>query len=299
MSSDEYASTAQQFPYDNADRSLLMAHIQKHFGIVTGIGQAQLSTGTPVNILALTPPSRKHLGKLFAQEKNIATGDETILLTLGAGAHVMNVPKDSELPPRIEYLMRLPADWNVQSENENDAWPVRLLLNIASLPEEEQGYTSAGQTFSFSGGMPFADDTLLCSAVLIGMNDREGQCRLNDGEAVTFYEVIPLYAEELEFTATHGPVALIDEFIRYAVPRVIMRNRPNVAVLFEHRPSLMDAFRAMDKKSIQKLSEDLDALSLEERVALRELLSENRGVVRHTAMKLRAAAHALFRRTKI
>ena len=275
--------------YDNADRNLLMAHVQKHFGTISGIGQAQLPSGGALDILALTPPSRKHIGRLFSAQTSPSAGEETILLTIGAGARPMSVPKDSELPPRAEYLIRLPADWNVQSGEERDAWPVRLLMNIASLPETTQSYNAWGHTFSFSQGLPFADNTGLCAAMLTGMNDREGQCRLHDGEAVTFYEVIPLYAEELTFVAEQNPVALIDEFIRYNLPRVVTPDRPNVAVMAKRRAELVKNFQSMESGKRHELTRHMNALPLEERIALKESLAADGGLTRQASNLVRQA----------
>lgn len=282
------------FQYANADRSLLMNHVQKHFGTISGIGQTWLAQDRPLEILAVTPPNRKHLSRLFSSADTVCTGEETMLLTFGAGACSMNVPKDSELPPRAEYLIRLPADWNIQSNDERCAWPVRLLMNIASQPEEEQSYNAWGHTFSFTNGTPFAENTKLCAAVLIGMNDREGQCRLTNGESVIFYEVIPLYAEEMAFTTEHGPVALIDEFIRYDIPRVVTPQRPNAAILAMHRHDLLQKMKGMTEKNILMLQQN--APSQEEKMVLEEILRSKKGFGKKTLGFMKNLRTSMFKR---
>ena len=277
--------------YDGTDRALLMAHVRKHFGDLTGIGQANLSTGRSVDILHVTPPSRKTIGKFFASENSPAHGDETLLLTSGAGALPMNVPQDSDLPPRAEYLMRLPVDWNVQSFDETYAWPVHLLLAIASHPEAEHSYNAWGHTFSFAQGRPFAENTLLCAALLTGMNDREGQCRLHNGEQVTFYEVIPLYAEELQFTTEYGAIALIEEFMRYRIPRVVTPQRPNAARLVMYRKKL-----ATEKEKDIRLRLQNAPASIEERLVLKELLRTQTGVGKRTLDRLKTITSSFFTR---
>ena len=282
------------FQYTNADRSLLMNHVQKHFGTISGIGQTLLSQDRPLEILAVTPPNRKHLSRLFSPADAVCSGVETMLLTFGAGAFSMNVPKDSELPPRAEYLIRLPADWNIQTDDERWAWPVRLLMNIASQPETEQSYNAWGHTFSFTNGTPFAANTKLCAAVLIGMNDREGQCRLSNGESVIFYEVIPLYAEELAFSTEHGPVALIDEFMRYNIPRVVTPQRPNAAILAMHRQKLLRTMNDMAEKDILRLRQSTS--SLEETMALEEILGSKQGFGKKTLGLMKNLTASMFRR---
>ena len=48
---------------------------------------------------------------------------------------------------------------------------------------------------------PFADNTKLCTATLIGpqgTEDGSEVCTLPGGEEVNFYQVIPLYEDELD-----------------------------------------------------------------------------------------------------
>ena len=206
----------------------------------------------------------------------------------------MNVPKDSELPPRAEYLIRLPAGWNIQSDDETCTWPTQLLMNISAQPETGQGYNAWGHTFSFANGTPFASDTRLCAAMLTGMNEREGLCRLTSGETVIFYEVIPLYAEELSFTTDNGPVALIDEFIRYSLPRVVTVQRPNAAVLAMHRQSLLKKINDMTEKDIQLLRQNPD--SLEQKMVLEEILRSKKSLGKRTVGMMKELTQSLFKR---
>ena len=263
--------TKPPFQYSNADRSILMNHVQKRFGTISGIGKTQLSKDRTLELLAVTPPSRKHIGRLFSTTAVPVMEGETLIITFGAGAFPMNVPKDSELPPRAEYLIRLPGNWNIQSEEKEYTWPARLLTSIASLPETEQNYNAWGHTFCFSSGTPFADNTKLCAAMLTGMNDHEGQCYLTTGESVIFYEVIPLYDEELAFTAEHGAEALIDEFIHYGIPRVVTLQRPNAGLLVKHRELFLQKLNDMTGKNLHRQIQQ-ENLTPEEQIVLEELL---------------------------
>ena len=58
------------------------------------------------------------------------------LVTMGMGAHDMEVPSQFaayELR-NAELLIYLPADWNIESNDENDYWPLRWLKIIARMP---------------------------------------------------------------------------------------------------------------------------------------------------------------------
>lgn len=293
MNSDVNTSAPHAFPYDEADRDLLIAHIRKHFGVITGIGHTQLPSGRALDLLVVTPPSRRHVARLFSTPDSSSTGEETMIVTLGAGACPMNVPDDSALPSRAEYLIRLPSDWNVQSDEEECSWPSRLLLNIASLPDSGQEYNSSGHTFSFRNDTPFAGNTRLCAALLTGMSERDGLCRLTGNASVAFHEVIPLYAEELTFVKEHGAVALIEEFIRYSIPRIVTPQRPNAALLFMHRNNLLHALNTMKEKDFNRLVQQPPS-SLEERLATSEFLRTEKG--KKTSGIMSRAAHFLFRR---
>ena len=62
-----------------------------------------------------------------------------MLVTLGMGAHRMNVPAeltDRKLE-RAELAIALPRDWNIHENAEEHYWPIRLLKTLARLPIED------------------------------------------------------------------------------------------------------------------------------------------------------------------
>ena len=61
---------------------------------------------------------------------------------------------------------------------------------------------------------PFADNTKLCTATLIGpqgTEDGSEVCTLPGGEEVNFYQVIPLYEDELDYKLEHDVDALLNK----------------------------------------------------------------------------------------
>ena len=64
------------------------------------------------------------------------------LVTMGAGAYKMSIPKEfkSMICDRAEYVIFLPKDWNVDSDNEEDWWPMRLLKSAARLTVDTDDY---------------------------------------------------------------------------------------------------------------------------------------------------------------
>ena len=89
-------------------------------------------------------------------------------------------------------------------------WP----LESVGPPAHFQRYLAGlwpynGQTIAF------AEDTKLCAAILVGPQDvvwNGGEvCTLPSGEEVNFYQVIPLYRNEMEYKMEHDADALLEK----------------------------------------------------------------------------------------
>ena len=91
-------------------------------------------------------------------------------------------------------------------------WPIRLLKTLARLPIASDTWLGFGHTMDHEED--FAKDTKLCAAILTGpQGTEEGSevCTLPGGEEVNFYQVIPLYRDELEYKLAHDADALLDK----------------------------------------------------------------------------------------
>ena len=155
------------------------------------------------------------------------------LVTMGAGAYRMQVPDKWEEYGLnyAEYVIYLPKDWNINSGEETDYWPIRLLKDTARLPIWSNTWLSYGHTAqSDEEGSAYAPNTGFSSIVLNFAGNRKGDIRLimPSGKIVNFYEIIPLYLEELHFKMEHGADALFDKFeemgIQYKVVDINRRN---------------------------------------------------------------------------
>ena len=141
--------------------------------------------------------------------------DYCTLVTMGMGAHRMNVPEElAEYKlERAELAIALPADWKLDQESMKDEkwyWPIRLLKSLARLPIASDTWLGFGHTMD--NEEDFAKDTKLCAAILTGPQDTEDGsevCILPSGEEVNFYQVIPLYRDELEYKLAHDADALL------------------------------------------------------------------------------------------
>ena len=128
----------------------------------------------------------------------------------------MNVPEElAEYKlERAELAVALPSDWKLDEESMKDErwyWPVGLLKILARLPIASDTWLGFGHTMDKQSS--FAQDTKLCASLLIGPQGvEEGSevCILPSGEEVNFYQVIPLYEDELDYKLEHDVEALLE-----------------------------------------------------------------------------------------
>ena len=186
--------------YTEEEMEAVEGHIQQHFGKVENVFHELVSPDIHVDI-CIVPPTEER--------------DYYTLVTMGMGAHRMNVPEElAEYKlERAELAIALPADWKLDQESMKDEkwyWPIRLLKSLARLPIASDTWLGFGHTMDNKEN--FAENTKLCAAILTGPQSTEegGEvCTLPGGEEVNFYQVIPLYRDELEYKLAHDADALL------------------------------------------------------------------------------------------
>ena len=200
MPEDEEAGVPEVYTEDEMEA--VEGHIQQYFGEVENVFHELVSPDIHVDI-CIVPPTEER--------------DYYTLVTMGMGAHRMNVPEElAEYKlERAELAIALPADWKLDQESMKDEkwyWPIRLLKSLARLPINCDSWLGHGHTVE--NREPFADNTKLCTATLIGPQDTEDGsevCTLPGGEEVNFYQVIPLYEDELDYKLEHDVDALLNK----------------------------------------------------------------------------------------
>ena len=188
--------------YSEEEMETIEGHIQQYFGEFETVFHELSSPDIHVDICVVPPSS----------ERNYYT-----LVTMGMGAHKMNVPEElAEYKlERAELAIALPKGWKLKQEDMRDErwyWPIRLLKTLARLPIDSDTWLGFGHTMDHEED--FAKDTKLCAAILTGpQGTEEGSevCTLPGGEEVNFYQVIPLYRDELEYKLAHDADALLDK----------------------------------------------------------------------------------------
>ena len=188
--------------YTEDEMEAVEAHIQQYFGKFENVFHELSSPDIHVDI-CVVPPSEER--------------DYYTLVTMGMGAHRMNVLEElAEYKlERAELAIALPGNWKLKHEdlkNERWYWPIRLLKTLARLPIASDTWLGFGHTMD--NEEDFAKGTKLCAAILTGpqgTEDGSEVCILPSGEEVNFYQVIPLYRDELEYKLAHDADALLDK----------------------------------------------------------------------------------------
>lgn len=146
--------------------------------------------------------------------------DYYTLVTVGLSRHRMGFPEErwEEKLERAELLINLPRDWKLTKADcreERWSWPIRMMLATAhfAMEDPEVGLESRTTLDEGEDGIPFAENTELRGEILLcpGVFGTDSFfCRLPDGDEVNFYQVIPLYREEIQYKLEHGSDALLD-----------------------------------------------------------------------------------------
>ena len=204
--------------YSEDEMSAIEQHIKNTFGEFENVFHELVSPDIHVDICVVPPSERR----------NYYT-----LVTMGMGAHRMNVPEElAEYKlERAELAIALPPDWKLDKDSMQEErwyWPIGLLKVLARLPISNDTWLGFGHTMEKQS--PFAEDTELCAAILTGPQDMDldtcGEvCILPGGEEVNFYQVLPLYREEMEYKLEHDADALLERLA--AVSFVVCPDRPS------------------------------------------------------------------------
>lgn len=186
-----------QYFYSEKEIEKISAYIEKQYGKFDVVGHEWVSPDIHCDI-AIVPPTE--------------VSPYYKLVTMGAGAYKMNIPLKwkSVVCNRAEYVIFLPKDWNLESDKEEDYWPIRMLKTIARLVVGTDSWLGYCHTVQLTkDGSPVAGNTDLNSCVLTKSIGKDGQ-EVKPfkfglfGKEVAFYQIYPLYPEETDFILKHS-----------------------------------------------------------------------------------------------
>lgn len=228
---DDYCGDCEM--YDDEELDAIEEHIEEYFGDFPTIYDELKSDDIHCDIY-IVPPTE--------------TRDYYTLITVGMGAHIMDIPDDldAEEHGRAELMMCLPKSWKIGESTPEWFWPISLLKSLARLPINCESWLGWGH--SVDNKDAFADNTKLCGSLLIYPEDTESgadTCILPNGDSVNFYEVIPLYREEMDFKIDNDTHELLEKM--NGVSHILDVNRPNVCEGYEKRGVIDAGYKHSDK----------------------------------------------------
>ncbi len=194
-----------QYYYSEKEMDKVSAYIEKQYGMYDLVAHEVVSPDIHCDIVVIPPTEEQPYYKL---------------VTMGAGAYIMDVPKGlrSYVCDRAEYVIFLPQNWNLESDKEEDYWPIRMLKFIARLPIAAEDWLCEGHDVQLiEDGSTVAENAGFNSCVLMPSIGKEGQVveplKLGQGgKKVAFYQLFPLYPEELKFKLENGYDELVELF---------------------------------------------------------------------------------------
>ena len=201
---EENKETIPQYYYTEKEMEKVSAYIELQYGGYEIVAHEVVSPDIHCDIVIVPPTQEQPYYKL---------------ITMGAGAYKMNIPKElkSEVCDRAEYVIFLPKDWDLESQEEKDYWPIRMLKTIARLTVNTDDWLCNTHTIQLTqDGSPVAENTGFNSCALLFSTGKDGQ-KVNPlkmgffGKKVAFYQLYPLYPEELEFKLRNSIGELLDK----------------------------------------------------------------------------------------
>lgn len=184
--------------YSEQELNEYEAYIESCFGSYDKVLHEVVSPDIHLDIILVPPTEEYNFYKL---------------ITMGVGAYPMHVPselREYELE-HMELIAFLPPNWEIYSHREQDYWPIRYLKIMGRLPIEQQTWLGFGHTVG--GGESFAENTDLNSIVLLSACDLQYEpmeLRMSSGKKINFYQMYPLYDEELKYKMNYGLDALCE-----------------------------------------------------------------------------------------
>ena len=247
--------------YDKMQWDSVEEHIARHFGDFPNVYHELVSPDIHVDI-CLIPPRRDH--------------DYHTLVTMGMGAHEMDVPEEAESTlRRAEVMINLPRDWKLDEASLQDSrwyWPIRMLKDVARLPVSTGCWLGWGHTVGMDEGERYDESTDMCGCILLNpgvFGEDSYICNLPDGNGVEFFQIVPLYAEEIQYKIENGAEALLD-ITNDDLLEIIDPQRLNAVTDFDridHDDAIMDDARR-HQRIIDRLGLETDDLAAYSHMAI-------------------------------
>lgn len=204
---------------EGVHREAIERHLEKHIGPVATVFHELVSDLVHLDVLYIAPSEKRPF---------------QTLVTSGSSDLPMEVPSGMEAFRRAEYLVNLPADWSLDRDNLEDEthyWPIRWLKLVGRLAHEYQTWLGWGHTVpNGDPATPIADTGFIGVTVLppYWLGSDFFQLPTVTGDVITFYNLVPLYPEEMDLKLRKGIEAIEKKDRDGTLFQVLDVNRPNL-----------------------------------------------------------------------
>lgn len=215
------AQVQEQAQAQEQDKSAQIAEIKKHL--------PNLELYTQVQLKAVKEHIEQCFGPIYLQVEDSQTdhikcdidiikpsenqeGACQYLVTKGMGAHKMPVPDEFKALnlDRAELYLALASDWNLESEEEHENWPITLLSVLSRLPFVYDSWMAQGHIISFPQDEDYAPGTNYAGAILLShAKDSSYGLELDNLGHINFYQVVLLYQEEIDYAEQYSARTLM------------------------------------------------------------------------------------------
>lgn len=215
------AQVQEQAQAQEQDKSAQIAEIKKHL--------PNLELYTQVQLKAVKEHIEQCFGPIYLQVEDSQTdhikcdidiikpsenqeGACQYLVTKGMGAHKMPVPDEFKALnlDRAELYLALASDWNLESEEEQENWPITLLSVLSRLPFVYDSWMAQGHIISFPQDEDYAPGTNYAGAILLNpAQDSSYGLELDNLGHINFYQVVLLYQEEIDYAEQYSARTLM------------------------------------------------------------------------------------------
>lgn len=217
----EQEQEQEQAQAQEQDKSAQIAEIKKHL--------PNLELYTQVQLKAVKEHIEQCFGPIYLQVEDSQTdhikcdidiikpsenqeGACQYLVTKGMGAHKMPVPDEFKALnlDRAELYLALASDWNLESEEEQENWPITLLSVLSRLPFVYDSWMAQGHIISFPQDEDYAPGTNYAGAILLNpAQDSSYGLELDNLGHINFYQVVLLYQEEIDYAEQYSARTLM------------------------------------------------------------------------------------------
>ena len=199
----------------------IQAHVEKHIGPIETVLHEHISDQVHIDIIVVPPTEDRPY---------------TVLVTSGVGDLPMNVPDGFDELERAELVIALPGDWPLTYEafeDEANYWPVRWLKMVGLLPHTYDTWIGFGHTIPNGDPWEPIADTRFIGVMLsltYWLDVEFAQLQAASGDTINFYDVVPLYSEEMRLKLTQGVEELESRFDRLRQGYVLDVERRNAGL---------------------------------------------------------------------